>query len=212
MRDAAPTRLKRGATEAQLVAWHDGSRQPRGPMTRMNRAKVRAGKWTGQRAGRSSVSLCPWCGRLVMDVGGRARRLPATHHRSCWWDRRRTDESRKWASEQRGLRRAGYSADHVDRLIGPFPPLPAGRRRPGREPDRNILTRNLGWAIEYLFGRTEKLGVIARRDGVSERMVGRAIAETLELLPDPEEVTVTKQFASLIADLRLAADLRSAAS
>jgi len=179
-----------------------------------HRWAITATKWNDSDNVRTAA-LCPWCGKLVLDQG--QSRLPTTHHAGCRHERRSTPEYRDWWNGRLADRKNGRSKSQVDRHLGAFPPMPAGRV--ACKPDREMWTRNLKWAIEYLLATKRdpktglrvpiKLTMIARgsKPKVSETTVSRAITETLEHLPI--DVTVPKPFARLIADLRLAASLRS---
>jgi hypothetical protein len=142
-----------------------------------------------------------------MDVGGRQRRLPALYHRSCRLELLRTPEGRDWWSKRLKVRRSGGSAERADKEFGPHPPLVVSRHRTGKVPDRDVLTRNLKWTIEWLLGRDISLEDLAQRDHVKKQLVHDAITQTMKRLPEPP-VTVPKTFASLIADLRTAYELR----
>jgi hypothetical protein len=143
----------------------------------------RVAGWWKKRQMEVYAELCRGCGLLTLTArADEARRGgDAAYHRACWDAACGTDEGKRWWEDRLVLLGRGLSKDEVDDRIGRYPAAEVRER----QPDREVLTRNFGWAVRHLLGG-ETQGSIARSVYLSRPVIGKGIAEVLDLLPPPE--------------------------
>lgn len=145
-----------------------------------------------------TVDRCRWCHRLTLDAS--ASGSPRRFHQACRELALQTPEGKKWTSRRLQLVRSGQlDSAEIDRRLGTDPPLPIDRWLDA-EPDPEVLRRNFIWTMRHVLGG-EKALVLARQSGVAVSTVTRAVAATMDDLPDPRVASrrLAKYTAALLA-------------
>lgn len=170
-----------------------------GPAGEAHRISIMVSAWKKRSGPGWQVCECRWCGKMLIRSTAPTSKAER-FHASCWHSAIRTAAGQQWWRDRLALRRQGVSKEAVDQRLGLEPPLTGRPARTRRGRDRN-LSQAFGWTVRYLLGGTPQAD-LAREDRVEVSTVSRAVAFTLEVLPDPE--IANKRFRPYVTALQSA--------